>query len=637
MAMTMTFDWKTDFPPLSFKYDGQLLTGTTPGWIRKETTEATSGGRIRHCSITDPKTSLCVTAHVRTFDAFSAVDWVLEFENKGVQDTPIIEGILPLDGTWSATPEQNIRLHHAAGSLGRMDDFLSLTDEIRPGQKIVLASVGGRSSNGNLPFMNLQQAGKGVVLAIGWSGQWCAVFERSPETLHISAGMERTHLRLHPSEKIRTPRMLMIDWNGDDHIRGNNLLRRIILAHYTPRIKEEIVLPPVSHNTMSCFYFTNVVSEEGELEAIAHGAGLGVEAYWLDACWYGSGTGWAQEVGNWDVNRNRFPRGLKPLGDAAHKAGMTFVLWFEPQRVQEGTIIDREHPQYLLRKGGCMLFNLGLPEARNYMTDLLSKAISEFGVDVYRQDHNFDPLPYWQAADAHDRVGMTEIRHIEGLYAMWDELRRRHPGLAIDNCASGGRQIDLETTTRSFPLWRSDFSDVGGLKYGRGLQIGDQSQTAGLSRWVPLHTAAVYTFNPYDFRSAMSAGVALYSDIRKADFPTEDAKRAIAELKRLRPFFLGDFYPLLPLTIAAHDWCAYQFDRPDINAGFALFLRRHESPFPTMEVELKGIAAKAVYLVGTTTTFDEPLRKRMTGSQLEKMIITISEKPGSLLLLYAKA
>ena len=113
---------------------------------------------------------------------------------------------------------------------------------------------------------------------------------------------------------------------------------------------------------------------------------------------------------------------------------------------------------------------------------------------------------------------MTEIRHIEGLYAMWDELRQRHPGLAIDNCASGGRRIDLETTMRSFPLWRSDFSDVGGPEHGARLQIGDQSQTAGLSRWIPLHTAAVWSFTPYAFRSAMSSGVVLYGDIRPTPF-----------------------------------------------------------------------------------------------------------------------
>ena len=59
------------------------------------------------------------------------------------------------------------------------------------------------------------------------------------------------------------------------------------------------------------------------------------------------------------------------------------------------------------------------------MTDYLSNCISDWGVDVYRQDRNLYPCPVWQTADAPDRQGITEIRHVEGLYAMWDDLLRR--------------------------------------------------------------------------------------------------------------------------------------------------------------------------------------------------------------------
>ncbi len=391
--------------------------------------------------------------------------------------------------------------------------------------------------------------------------------------------------------------------------------------------------------TMSTFHATGVTSESAELSALARAAALGVEAYWVDACWFGRTGKWYEEIGDWSVRREAFPRGLRPISDAAHTAGMKFVLWVEPERVYEGTPIEREHPEFLLRSGhdpNNALFNLGLPEARAHMTDLLSGLIEEAGVDIYRQDFNMTPLPYWRAADAEDRVGMAETRHIEGLYAMWDELLLRHAGLAIDNCASGGRRIDLETTSRSFPLWRSDFSDAGGPSHGQALQIGDQSQTAGLSRWLPLHSASVWTFTPYAFRSAMSTGVVPYCDIRVEDFPAEDARRAIAELKRLRPLFLGDFYPLLPLTTDPRDWCAYQYDRPDLGEGFAVFLRRHESPFRTVDVSLKGIDAAALYEVGTTTTFEEPPRERKTGAELRNFAIELPDMPGSVLLRYRK-
>jgi alpha-galactosidase len=366
---------------------------------------------------------------------------------------------------------------------------------------------------------------------------------------------------------------------------------------------------------------------------------LGIEAYWLDACWYGTGREWWQEVGNWTVRRSAFPDGLAPLGKAAHERGMRFVLWFEPERVRPDTAVAREHPEFLLRcpaQPDNHLFNLGDPSARGYMADLLVGVIAESGVDVYRQDFNFDPLPYWQAADAPDRVGISEIRHTEGLYALWDELRARRPGLLIDNCASGGRRLDLETISRSFPLWRSDFSDVGGPAHGPLLQIADQIQTAGLSLWVPLHTAAVWTFTPYDFRSAMAAGVVPYCSIQTPEFPAAAARAAIAELKSLRPFYRGDFHLLLPLTSCTHDWCAYQYHRPDMGAGFAVFFRRHESPFPTAEVRLRGLEPRARYAVSLAEGFEPPPETERRGEDLERLSVDLRQAPGSVLLRYRR-
>lgn len=637
--MTARDPWADQTLPFSFDYGGRPSTELLPHWRQEETVQASAGGRTTHRRYIDSATGLTVTAHRRTFNVFPAVDWVLEFENTGTADTPILEHLLPLDLTRPHDRDERVILHRAKGSECVMDDFLPVDEAVRPGRTLCLAPNQGRSSDGVLPFMNLQCPGGGLVLAIGWSGQWAATFSRDETTVRLSAGMEHCRLYLKPGERIRTPRILLIRWEGDDPILGNNLLRRLLLAHYCPRIDGELVIPPVAHMTMSTYHRTQVVTPAGELQALTRIADLGGEAYWVDACWYGSGGRWWEEVGNWTVRRDQFPDGLGFIGEAAHARGMKFVLWFEPERVRHNTPIDREHPEFLLRSPhdpDNALLNLGLPEARAYITDAVSRIIAESGVDVYRQDFNFPPLPFWRAADSPDREGMTEIRHVEGLYALWDELLRRHPRLAIDNCSSGGRRIDLETVSRSFPLWRSDFSDVGGPEHGRGLQLGDQSQTAGLSRWVPLHTASVWSFSPYDFRSAMATGVVLYCDIRVDGFPAEEARRAIAELKRLRPFYLGDFYPLVPLTMAAHDWCAYQYHRPEEGDGFAVFLRRHDSPFTTMEVALQGIDPEAEYEIGATETFDEPERERVPGGELTHLLAEINRRPGSLLFQYRR-
>lgn len=386
------FKWDPAHPPFSFWYGGEPSQTLMPSWERKETVEETPGGQTRHLIFTDPKTRLRVTVHLRSFSDFDAFDWVLEFENQGTSDTPIIEEILPLDMTWPLPAKDKATLHYAKGSTCQVDDFEPITGEIKAKQGIRLAPKGGRSSNGAMPFVNLQRPYGGTVLAIGWTGQWAACFERSEDAVHATAGMERTHLRLHPGERIRTPRMLGIDWVGEEAIRGNNLLRRVILSYYTPRVDGDIVMPPVAHMTQATYYRTGQMDEQGQIEALKRAAELGAEAFWIDAAWYGEQKGprelW-QNLGNWYYRKDAFPRGLRPVGDAAHEAGMKFILWFEPERVRKDSLIDKEHPEFLLRYSGnphYALVDLGMPDARAFITDLLSRIISESGVDVYRQD-----------------------------------------------------------------------------------------------------------------------------------------------------------------------------------------------------------------------------------------------------------
>ena len=661
----MINDSNPSVPFLFFRYAGRESRKFLGRWKRRTTTEKTRGGTVTHVTRTDSVTGLKITVHIRRFDNFPGVDWVGEIENSGTTDTPLIEDIWPLDLTVPIPTAEILRLHHANGSAARMDDFLPLTTELRPNRSITLAPVGGRSSNHVLPFMNLQRADGGLVLAIGWTGQWTAKFARTTDAVRLTAGMERTRLRLHPGEKIRTPRILALPWQGDDAESGPNLLRRVLLAHYLPRLNGQLVLPPTAQHLFHDYYLTGKASEKSELTALPKVAQLGAEAYWIDASWYGGPGNWSTEAGSWVVNRQKFPRGLKPISDAAHRAGLKFLLWFEPERACPESLLHRAHPEFFLRSEknpSNLLLNLGQPAARQHITDLISNLITANGVDIYRQDFNFiDPLLYWQAADAPDRIGMTEIRHVEGLYAFWDELRRRHPQLWIDNCASGGRRIDLETLTRSLPLLPSDFQDEAGLPYGLGLRIGEQCISAGLARWVPLFGGAVLNFTPYGTRGQiLGGGFAFGRHIAERDFPPVDspvavhhkavlargktifetgfplgaARAAIQECQNLRPFLLGDFHLLLPVTVSDRDWCAWQLHRADLNAGVAMFLRRHRCPFPTMAAQLKGINPNARYAVSLSADYQTAQLQLMRGRDLARLCVTISTTPGTLLLRY---
>ena len=110
------------------------------------------------------------------------------------------------------------------------------------------------------------------------------------------------------------------------------------------------------------------------------------------------------------------------------------------------------------------------------------------------------------------------------------------------------------------------------------LSTTDQIQTAGLSLYVPQHTEGVWAFSPYIFRSAATMGALLSMDVRATDCSPELAKLAIAEVKELRPLYFGDYYPLLDINGNDHVWCGWQFDRPELGRGFAMFFRRPDPP-----------------------------------------------------------
>lgn len=254
------------------------------------------------------------------------------------------------------------------------------------------------------------------------------------------------------------------------------------------------------------------------------------------------------EVGTWRIDERRYPHGIRAVFDEAHKRGLQTVLWFEPERVRPDTEIDVQHPEWLLKVDGKpnRLFNLGNAEARAWMADRIDSVIVGQGVDVYRQDFNFDPLEYWRANDAEDRQGITEIQYVIGYLAYWDELCRRHPDMLIDSCASGGRRNDLETLARSVPLLQSDY---------RFEPISQQCHNYGVSFWMPYHGTGAdqTTVSAYVLRSHMASCLGYGWEIWREGVLT-DFQPDVAELRRLMqqwqqiaPYYLGDYYPAYAL------------------------------------------------------------------------------------------
>ena len=339
-------------------------------------------------------------------------------------------------------------------------------------------------------------------------------------------------------------------------------------------------------------------------------------------------------VGNWRVNQVPHPGGLRPVADAAHAAGMRFLLWVEMERVFHDTPIVREHPEWLLADGpnpSSYLLNLGVEGACQWAIDTVERLVREDGVDDYREDFNFNTIPYWEKADTPDRVGVTEMKFIAGLYRFWDTIRARHPDMLIDNCASGGRRIDLETISRSICLYRSDmlgrpWYDASGA---------NQTHIASLTQWVPLHAGGTTVVNgdDYGFLSGVSSGVDTTIADGRSSTDLVWLRELLAVSRRMGDFFCrGDLHVLTPDPASRRDFFAYQLHSPESGEGFFIVFRRPEGDEEERVLHLRQIDASARYRL-------EPFRgepSETTGATLARYRVALPE-PRSVFLCFYRA
>ncbi len=554
--------------------------------------------------------------------------YVLTFNSRGDVTGDLTEVEFTAIRTTLGTSEDDFLLHHSKGSSAVESDFQPMETGLSPDMNLVIAPYQGRSSDGSLPFFNIEQpGGTGRILAIGWTGQWQAAFRRTTgNLLNVQAGLELMRVRLYPGEKIRVPSMLLMFWSGN-YRDSQNQFRHLMLDHYTPGEVGITFNGPVAASVHGTYGFeattaANMIS----FINTTYSHSYPVQYIWIDAGWYdlNGTTSWVN-VGTWEPDPVRYPSGMKPVADTAHNRGYKFLLWFEPERVTEGSWLDVNHPDWIFKNGGgWWLLNLGHPDALAWVKTKFSNMIEDIGIDCYRQDFNVFPLAKWRYGETTTRQGMNEIKHIMGLYEYLDYLLEQHPNLVIDNCASGGRRIDMEMMKRSVPLWRSDLCWVA---------TPEQSMEYGLSNWISLHGVGSVSLNKYDFRSGMGTTFSSAFNHNDSSIWTT-AIQLMNQYNEVRWMYKGDFYPLTPYSLSENDWMAWQFHRDDVNQGLVQAFRRSSSTTTAMTFKLQGLTPTATYSLknydSTTTT--------ALGSTLMNngLYIPISSKPGSVLIRYWK-
>ncbi|MBR4428633.1 MAG: alpha-galactosidase [Clostridia bacterium] len=605
------------------------------------------------------KDGLSVTTQIRQFDEFGAVEWRNTVENTSDKASGIISDLwdcavylpLPHDDDRKFTAyiprEKDCAIIYSPNGSEWSDKefyddpFTTCADHsagmLFPGWKKRYTPAGGRSSQGKAPFFNIHKGDTGYVIAVGWSGQWAFECERANDFINIKSGIDNLSFSVYGGEKLNLSSVVIMPYSGS-FIDGQNKWRRFVRKHFSL-----IGTPGRSVHGPLCAGIWGGMPTKDVLERldVIDKHALPFEYIWMDAGWYGDGTSpspdefegdWGQHTGDWQVNTNYHPDSLMEVSRKIHGSGRGFLLWFEPERVIDGTPVTKAHPEYFLRKDGSknLLLDLGNDNAWNYCFETISGIIDRLKIDFYRHDFNMEPLAYWDLNDAPDRKGISQIRHVNGLYRLWDRLLERFPHLMIDNCASGGRRIDIRMLRRSVPLWRSDAMCPADFKPETA-----QCHSLTFPVWLPYSgTGAGRAYDTYRARSCYSSCLTVnYAFSQRDAFGDNPAKldwikHMCGEFLRVRPYLEGDFYPLTEFSACDDAWTVLQYDCPEKHEGVILAFRREKSGFDRGLFTLGGCkgAAKIVFTdADTQETFSV---------QSREIKIELPEKRSSKLLFY---
>jgi alpha-galactosidase len=303
------------------------------------------------------------------------------------------------------------------------------------------------------------QHGEVWAVHTAWSGNHATFAELGLTGVRVLGGGEVLlpgEVRLAPGESYGTP------WLYATYGEGLDAVSASFHDHLRRRPTHPSSSRPVVLNTWEAVYFDHDLGSLTELAELA--ARVGVERFVLDDGWFLGRRDARAGLGDWRVDPAVWPDGLGPLVEAVRALGMDFGLWFEPEMVNEDSDLARAHPEWILGPGERLplrgrhqqVLNLTVADAFDHVLESMSRLIDEHDIGYIKWDHNRDLI------EAGDRTRREPRVHEQtrAVYALMDELKRRHPALEIESCSSGGGRVDLAVLERTDRVWASDCIDA---------------------------------------------------------------------------------------------------------------------------------------------------------------------------------
>lgn len=518
---------------------------------------------------------------------------------------------------WHLPAQQDYRLHYLTGHWA--SEWMVQERPVTQGRTVIESRRGSTGVQANPWFavtrdgVTTEESGPAWFGALAWSGSWAISAEQGVlGDVRIIGGFNPFDFayELNPGDALDTP-IFYAGYSDRGLGEASRLLHRFTRDEILPRGAAS-PLRKVLYNSWEATHFE--VEEAGQMALAERAAAIGCERFVIDDGWFGARGSDRAGLGDWTVNAQKFPRGLKPLIDRVQTLGMDFGLWVEPEMVNPDSDLYRAHSDWVIHMKGRprtearnqLVLNLARRDVRKFVFDMLDRLVSENDIAFLKWDHNRNwSEPGWPSVAA-ERQQRLYVDYVEGLYAVITKLRAKHPYLEIESCAGGGGRVDLGIMKLADQVWPSDNSDpFDRLSIQHGFSLAYPAST--MVAWV---TASPHWVNRrstslnYRFLSAMQGALGIGDNLNAWDQRhMEVGAQMIAAYKDVRELVqCGDLYRLIsPLN--GSDRSATLYVAPDKGrAVLFAFLhsstRLHSQP----RIRLAGLDPETRYRIRSIDT-----------------------------------
>lgn len=424
-----------------------------------------------------------------------------------------------------------------------------------------VCSLRGVTSHQQQPFMALaehtatQTQGQVYAMNFVYSGNFLGQVEMSQQgQLRMVMGINPVDFcwNLADGEAFQAPEVVMVySAAGLGHMTRtfHDLYRNhLIRGPYKNKARPSVI------NNWEGTYFQ--FDTQKLLDIGREAAAAGIEMLVLDDGWFGKRNNDDSSLGDWFVNEEKLPGGLKYLADELNKMGLRFGLWLEPEMISPDSELYRAHPDYALRIPGReptqarqqLVLDLSRKEVRECVYEQIHAVLSSANIEYVKWDMNRELTDVYSPALAPDAQGELYHRYVLGVYELQERMLQDFPHLLLENCSGGGRRFDPGMLYYSPQIWTSDNTEaIDRLKIQEGTALVYPLSTMGAHvAACPSHTNGRVT--PFATRGHVSLpGCFGYElDLTKLS-PEEKAMipQQLEDYRKYGPVFrTGDYYRL---------------------------------------------------------------------------------------------